>query len=98
MAERRAECLGLLLKLPPRGLKRTVWFPGEARRSAGEVPLRLWLERWSKHDMIHAGEILRATPSLGARSDFEDWLRDDPVLDAIARTDGGARTGEGRGA
>lgn len=94
MAERRADCLTLLERLPAAQLRRGVWFPGEARRAAGAVPLRLWLERWSKHDMVHARAVLRASPTLGAAADFENWLRDDPVLEALDRT---AATQHGEG-
>jgi hypothetical protein len=86
MTQRRSDCLTLLSRLPEKELRRAVWFPGEARRSAGSVPLRLWLERWSKHDMVHGRAILRATTTLGPQSDFENWLRDDPVLEALDRS------------
>lgn len=86
MAERRAECDALLTRLPAKELRRSVRFPGDARRSAGRVPLRLWLEQWSKHDMIHGRAILQATSGLPGESDFENWLRDDPVLEALERT------------
>ncbi len=86
MARRRGDCLALLGQLPAGDLRRTVWFPGEARRRAGAVPLRLWLDRWSKHDMVHAHAILRAAPAPAGREDFDNWLRDDPVLEALDRT------------
>ena len=86
MTQRRSDCLALLSRLPEKELRGAVWFPGEARRSAGSVPLRLWLERWSKHDMVHGRAILRATTTLGPQSDFENWLRDDPVLEALDRS------------
>ena len=55
MAERRAECVTLLTRLPAKELRRSVRFPGDAKRSAGRVPLRLWLEQWSKVHMLLEG-------------------------------------------
>lgn len=85
MAERRAESLRLLGGLAAADLQRDVYFPGDAQRTAGTVPLRLWLQRWSKHDMLHALAMLRAIPELEAHPDFQAWLADDPLLEAVER-------------
>jgi hypothetical protein len=83
----RQRVLPLVDGLNARALAREVQFPGDAQRNPGAVPLRLWLERWSKHDMIHAREMLQAIPEIGASSDFRSWLADDPLLEALHRGD-----------
>jgi len=90
MEERRSECVALLSRLRTKELRRSVRFAGDARHSAGRVPLRLWLEQWTKHDMIHGHAILQAVPGLPGESDFQNWLRDDPVLEALERRASGA--------
>ncbi len=41
--------------------------------------------------MIHAREMLTALPELAASADFQSWLAEDPLLDALERErDGGA--------
>ena len=91
MAELRAQTLALLASLPEDRLEQEVPFPPDARRDAGQVPLRLWLERWSKHDMVHARAILAAVPELAGNADFQAWLADDPMLEALTRHNGVAR-------
>ena len=93
MGESRAGAMALLTAVSEPDLQRHVWFPGDARRAAGDVPLRLWLERWSKHDMIHARDLLRALPALGTNRDFQSWLSGDPLLEALARAEAGPRDG-----
>jgi len=91
MADLRAQVLTLLTALAPEDLDHEVFFPGDARRDAGPVPLGLWLHQWAKHDLIHARAILRAVPALAAHPDFRAWSLDDPVVDAIERESGIAR-------
>ncbi|MEE9278337.1 MAG: DinB family protein [Dehalococcoidia bacterium] len=81
----RAAGLALLTALRAEELESDVYFAGDARRSAGMVPLRLWLRQWSKHDMLHARVLLRAIPELALHPDFAAWLADDPLLDALER-------------
>jgi hypothetical protein len=84
MESLRSRSLALLRELRPARLDDTVFFPGDARRGPGHIPLRLWLDAWSRHDMIHAHAILRALPELDS-ADFQAWFQDDPVLDALQR-------------
>lgn len=88
MDELRGESLALLGAMREDDLDEEVFFPGDSRRSAVTVPLRLWLQRWSKHDMVHATAMLEAVAELAAHSDFQSWLRDDPVLNALGREEG----------
>ena len=85
MEAHREEALALLRLLPEGALAREVPYPSDRRRSGGRVPFRLWLRTWSKHDMVHARDILRAVPELGRSPDFQSWLADEPLLEA---TDG----------
>ena len=39
--------------------------------------------------MIHAREMLEAIPEIGANSDFQSWLADDPLLEALQRGERG---------
>ena len=85
MESRREQSVALLAALNDVVLDHEIYFPGDARRSPGPIPLRLWLQAWSKHDLLHARDILQALPSLAAHADFQAWLTDDPLLDAINR-------------
>lgn len=85
MGDLREESLALLGAMRDDELGGDVFFPGDSRRSAVTVPLRLWLQRWSKHDMVHALAMLQAVAELAEHSDFQSWLRDDPVLNALGR-------------
>lgn len=82
MEGHREEALRLLRLLPEGAGAREVPYPGDRQRAGGQVPLRLWLQAWSKHDMVHARDILRALPELGRSSDFQSWLADEPLLEA----------------
>ena len=85
MMEARMHTLALLRGVQTDDLDRQIYFSGDARRSPGLIPLRLWLQQFSKHDMLHAHAILRAIPALADHPDFRAWLADDPVLEAIVR-------------
>lgn len=85
MESRREQSVALLMDLDDADLDHEIYFPGDARRSPGPIPLRLWLQEWSKHDLLHARDLLRALPSLAAHADFQAWLADDPLLNAIDR-------------
>ena len=85
MESRREQSVALLAAFDDADLDHAIYFPGDARRSPGPIPLRLWLQAWSKHDMLHARDLLRALPSLAAHADFQAWLADEPFLDAINR-------------
>ncbi len=87
----RERSLPLVHSLTTTGLGREIFFPGDSRRTPATIPLRLWLDRWSKHDMIHARAILSALPEIGASPDFQSWLADDPLLEALEREEGGPR-------
>ena len=88
MAILRGRSVGLLAQQTDPTLNAEI-FTGDCRRAAGMIPLRLWLERWSRHDMVHGRWILSALPELAANADFQSWLADDPVLDALEREEGG---------
>ncbi len=88
MEQLRARSLEMLAASSASDVKREVYFPGDARRAPGPVPLRLWLRYWSKHDMLHAQAIVRAIPQLAANADFQAWLADDPLLEALNRETG----------
>ena len=89
MAILRGRSVGLLAQQTDATLNAEIYFTGDCRRAAGMIPLRLWLERWSRHDMVHGRWILSALPELAANADFQSWLADDPVLDALEREEGG---------
>jgi hypothetical protein len=88
MGRLRTRSLELLAANVGGEIDREIYFPGDARRASGMVPLRLWLRYWSKHDMLHAQAIVRAVPQLTANADFQSWLADDPLLDALNRETG----------
>ena len=81
----RERSAGLLEQQTDERLGVEIYFSGDIRRAAGMISLRLWLESWSRHDMVHARWILAALPELGTNADYQSWLADDPVLDALER-------------
>jgi hypothetical protein len=85
MTRLRSRSLEMLTSSSISDAQREVYFPGDARRGAGMVPLRLWLRYWSKHDMLHGQAVVRAVPQLASNADFRSWLADDPLLDALNR-------------
>jgi uncharacterized damage-inducible protein DinB len=88
MAAWRERSVGLLAQQTDNSLSAEIYFSGDARRAAGMISVRLWLESWSRHDMVHARWILSALPELAVNSDYQSWLADDPVLDAMEREEG----------
>lgn len=88
MAGLRERSVGLLEQQADKSLSAEIYFSGDARRAAGMISLRLWLESWSRHDMVHARWILSALPELALNSDYQSWLADDPVLEALEREEG----------
>ncbi len=85
MVSLREQTAALLIALTAEVLTRKIYFPGDARRGAGWIPLRLWLQGWSKHDMVHAQVILDTIPELRQNADFRAWLAEEPILDALGR-------------
>ncbi len=81
----RKRSLELLTSATEKTLTNEVYFPGDFRRKAGMVPLKLWLRYWSKHDMLHAQAILQSVPEFRVNSDFQSWLEGDPFLEAVNR-------------
>ena len=88
MTELRERSVSLLEQEADDELGVEVYFSGDARRAAGMISLRLWLENWSRHDMVHARWILSAFPELATNVDYQSWLAGDPVLDALERVEG----------
>jgi hypothetical protein len=81
MEAHRIEALDLLRLLPEGAGAHEVPYPADRSRAGGRVPLRLWLKAWSKHDMVHGRDIMRALPELGRSLDFQSWLAGEPLLE-----------------
>jgi hypothetical protein len=54
-------------------------FGGDAKRPAGEIPLRTFLVGWAQHDPIHVADMLKALPERADDRELRSWL-DNPYV------------------
>ncbi|MBI1885740.1 MAG: maleylpyruvate isomerase N-terminal domain-containing protein [Chloroflexi bacterium] len=59
--------------------KKTVRFPGDSKRPPTDMPLGLFLSGWSRHDAMHAADMLKALPERASDPELVAWL-DDPAV------------------
>ena len=77
----RAALIGTLERLTDEDIVRVVHFDGDAKRSPADLPLRVWLLGWARHDPIHAADMLKALPERASDGELEAWVAD-PVVKA----------------
>lgn len=75
----RADLIAVLEAITEEEVGRTVHFSGDAKRSPAELPLKVFLLGWARHDPIHAADMLKALPERADDPELVAWL-DDPVV------------------
>ena len=51
-----------------------MYFPGDDKRSPAKIPLRVFLMGWSRHDPIHAADMLKALPERADDPETAAWV------------------------
>lgn len=54
-------------------------FAGDNKRPPADIPLKLFLAGWARHDAIHVADMLKALPERQGDPELEAWL-DDPAV------------------
>lgn len=77
-ARARARLREAMLRFDEESLARTFTFAGDGKRPPGQVRIGQYLRGYSKHDPIHAVDMLRALPERRTPA-LDAWL-DDPIV------------------
>jgi hypothetical protein len=59
--------------------ERVVHFSGDNKRDAADIPFKLFLTGWARHDPIHVADMLKALPERADDPELRQWL-DDPAV------------------
>jgi len=78
-AGNRKQLLSALEALDDEAIERTVHFPGDNKRPPADVPFKLFLFGLTRHDNIHAADMLKALPERLDDQELKVWL-DDPAV------------------
>jgi uncharacterized damage-inducible protein DinB len=78
-ARNRAALIATLETLLDADIDQTVHFAGDNKRGPGDVPLKLFLFGWARHDPIHVADMLKALPERQGDAQLQAWL-DDPAV------------------
>jgi len=73
-AENRVQLVQALRQITDEQTRHMMWFGGDAKRKAGNIPFGLFLAGWAWHDPIHLADMLRALPERAADPDVVAWL------------------------
>ena len=77
--DNRAALIKTLERLTDEDISRVMHFQGDAKRSAANLPLKVFLMGWSLHDPIHVADMLRALPERAGDPELAAWVRH-PVI------------------
>lgn len=72
-AENRAKLIEALRGITDEQTQLMMYFGGDAKRSAGQVPFGLFLSGWAWHDPIYAFDMLRGLPELKDDANLNAW-------------------------
>ena len=75
----RAALIETLERLTDEEIARMAHFGGDTKRSAADLPLKVFLLGWARHDPIHAADMLKALPERASDPELAAWV-DDPVV------------------
>ncbi len=79
-ASRNREALiETLERLTDEDIGQVLHFRGDNKRSAADLPLKVFLLGWARHDPIHTVDILKALPERASDPELTAWV-DDPVV------------------
>lgn len=77
--ENRVRLIALLRRLSDEQIERPMHFAGDAKRNAGDLPLKLFLAGWAQHDPIHVADMVKALPERATDAALQAWL-DNPFV------------------
>jgi len=77
--ENRAKLIEAMLRLEDEHIDRITHFSGDNKRPPVDIPLKLFIRGWARHDAIHVGDMLKALPERADDPDLVAWL-DDPAV------------------
>ncbi len=75
----RAALIETLERLTDEAIAQVMHFRGDAKRSAADLPLKVFLLGWARHDPIHTADMLKALPERASDGELAAWI-DDPVV------------------
>ena len=78
-AQNRDAFLEALLQLTDDHISQTMHFSGDNKRDPADIPFKLFLSGLTRHDPIHAADMLKALPERANDPELRAWL-DDPVV------------------
>jgi|GEM_PF-1114161 len=77
----REKLIAAMRRLTDDQIERPMHFPGDHKRSPGDLPLKLFLGGWAQHDPIHVADMIKALPELAGDAAIARWL-DNPFVKA----------------
>jgi hypothetical protein len=83
-AQNRTKLVEALQSLAGPQIDRTMHFDGDAKRSGGDISVRLFLGGWAQHDPIHAADMLKALPERAGDAALRAWV-EQPVVAGYQR-------------
>ena len=75
----RAALIETLERLTDEDIGRVLHFRGDSKREPADLPLKVFLLGWARHDPIHSADMLKALPERASDPELSAWV-DDPVV------------------
>ncbi len=82
-ARERAALVAALGRLTAAQLAGTIHFGGDSKRPPSDIPLGRYLQGWSRHDVIHVADMLKALPERRAEPAIAAWLAEPEVAAVV---------------
>jgi len=73
-AANREKMIATLEKLTDEHTDSVAHFGGDSKRPPADVPLKLFLAGWARHDAIHVADMLKALPERAGDPELQAWL------------------------
>lgn len=73
-AANRANLIASLEKLSEENVETVTRFGGDNKRAAADIPLKLFLLGWARHDAIHVADMLKALPEHADDPAIREWM------------------------
>jgi hypothetical protein len=73
-AANREKLIASLEKLSEEDVERIAHFAGDNKRAGADIPLKLFLLGWARHDAIHVADMLKALPERADDPAIREWL------------------------
>jgi hypothetical protein len=72
--QNRRKLIEALSELSEAQIDETMHFAADAKRNAGDLPLKLFLAGWAQHDPIHVADMLKALPERATDPEIIAWI------------------------